>query len=1050
MRHAPQLFRRVCQLVVLGLVVWAALGTTWRNYKRAHNSSRLVALIHGETWGRAYAANEALLGLMGDDTERVSRSYLGFPWAARVAGIDTADPILVLANVLSTGELLPRLPLALLVPLLVVLLFGKVFCSHLCPMRLAFELGEQVRHGLGKLRVHLPEVVFETRLGGWVLLGGSVATVLTSTAVWYFLLPYVALSAGVFIVVTTSTVTLVLVVALFWWVVDALVAPGLWCHNVCPTGFLLEQVGRFSLVRLRKQGTQACPKSCNLCERECPYRLRPKHQEHYPACDNCGRCASVCPSDRLRRTLPRTRRLPVVTACVLGVVAFSGAPSVALAHHNKGLPHYGYYENYPQVPTDEYVKIQGRWEVGATIFNFQGYDLRRTSDTPNDVKIYLYLYDLERDENYTGPVDIEIRKDGEVVARFDRAQVDEESIYSTRETLPETGEYQLVCLFNGNEVGFDFFVDLNDGADWATIGIFAIPVFFVFGLALLGRKKRRRRRRRRKPSEAATSAIALFAILRASVAMAQVDDPTACAPGDGLRQVLTDSGPMLVMEGLPPWVFLLSVVAILALSFLVVEWLGPRLGEVSTWRYNLIRRKKVYRVVRSRWFQTVPQTFMVGVLILLLYVGLHGSRVANLAPVVVWTLWWAGLIFAVLLTGASWCFVCPWDGLANFFSRLRLAAKVEPLSLGLRFPRRLTNLYPAIGLFVVLTWFELGWGITSNPRATAYLGLGMAGIAITFALLFDGKKFCAHACPVGRICGFYGNFAPVEVRARNPKVCARCTTEDCLNGNAEGYPCPTGISLKVVQEATDCTMCMECVKSCEKYNVAFNLRPFGADLHSDRVPRTDEAWLSLVLLALTLFHGLSMTSTWESFEPGRWSYMKWITAAVGLPRVVGFSLGMAVATAFPIVLYWGACRVAARWAGDASPKTLFVRYAVAMLPVALFYHLAHNLMHLLMEGQHVVPLLSDPMGRGADYFGTAQLRLEPLLSESSLWVAQVGLILLGHVLGILVAHRIGHRLYADRARATRSLTPVFVAMVLVSIAGLGLMHLDMNMRLGRM
>ncbi len=1047
MSQAPQILRRLCQLSVVAFVVWAAFGTTWRNYKRAHNSSRLVGLIHGPAWGEAYAANESVLRLFGEDTEEVSRGQLGFPWAGRIATIDTADPILVLGYVLSTRELPAKLLLALIVPFLIALLFGKAFCSHLCPMRLSFEVGERVRRGLEKLRIPLPEVMVDARFGGWVLLGGAIATAVSSIAVWYFLLPYVALSASVFIAVTTGTASMLLLAVVFWWVVDVLVSPGFWCHNLCPTGFLLEQLGRFSLLQLRKQGSEPCPANCNLCERECPYRLRPKHREHRPACDNCGRCASVCPSGRLRRALPKVgRRLPVVGALLLFVAL--GAPMRAHAHHNKGLPHYGYYENYPQVPTDEYVEIHGRWEIGATIFNFQGYDLRRTSDTPNDVKIYLYLYDLEADENYEGPVDIEIRKDGEVVARYERTQVDEESIYSTRETLPESGTYELVCLFDGHEVGLEFFVDLNDGVDWPTIGLLALPVLVVFALALVGRKRKRRRRRRRRRAVGASVGV-LSLVSAANEALAQV--PSAdCGPGDGLRQVLTESGPMLVMEGLPPWLFQASVAAILVSSFVATEWIGPRMRARSTWRRNLIKKPKVYRLLRSRWFQAVPQTFMVGVLAFLIYVGLSGSRVANLTPVAVWTIWWAGLIFTVLFLGASWCFVCPWDGLANLLSRLRVAAKVEPLGLALPFPKRLANLYPAIVLFVGLTWLELGWGVTSNPRATAYLGLAMASLAVVFALLFDGKKFCAHFCPVGRICGLYGNFAPVEIRARNPKVCARCTTEDCLHGNGEGYPCPTGLSLKVVQEATDCTLCTECIKSCAKHNVAINLRPFGADLRPDRVPRTDEAWLTLVLLALTLFHGLSMTATWESFEPGQWSYMKWVTATVGLPRVVGFTLGMAVATAVPIALHWGACRLAARWAGGVSARTLFVRYAVALLPVALFYHLAHNLMHLLMEGQHIVPLLSDPLGRGANYLGTADLRPEPLLSESTLWAWQVALILIGHMIGILVAHRIGHRIHADRRAAIKSLTPVFIAMVVVSIAGLGLMHLDMNMRLGRM
>ncbi len=35
------------------------------------------------------------------------------------------------------------------------------------------------------------------------------------------------------------------------------------------------------------------------------------------------------------------------------------APATVSAHHFKGLPHYSYFENYPQIPQDEFV---GHWE----------------------------------------------------------------------------------------------------------------------------------------------------------------------------------------------------------------------------------------------------------------------------------------------------------------------------------------------------------------------------------------------------------------------------------------------------------------------------------------------------------------------------------------------------------------------------------------------------------------------------------------------------------------------------------------------------------------
>ena len=130
-----------------------------------------------------------------------------------------------------------------------------------------------------------------------------------------------------------------------------------------------------------------------------------------------------------------------------------------------------------------------------------------------------------------------------------------------------------------------------------------------------------------------------------------------------------------------------------------------------------------------------------------------------------------------------------------------------------------------------------------------------------------------------------------------------------------------------------------------------------------------------------------------------------------------------------------------------SAWRIFVTYAYAVLPVALFYHLAHNAMHLFTEGQEVVPLLSDPMGRGADWFGTASWHMPALLGQHTLWLMQVVLVLVGHLFGVTVAWRISRRLFEDEAMARRSLIPMLILMVLLSVGGLWLMSLDMNMRM---
>jgi hypothetical protein len=94
-------------------------------------------------------------------------------------------------------------------------------------------------------------------------------------------------------------------------------------------------------------------------------------------------------------------------------------------------------------------------------------------------------------------LDVEIRIDGEVVSTFERIKVDEEAVYSTRETLPRSGDYELLARVGEEEISLMFQVDLASDRlplEWiAGIGGSAV---LLTGLAVLGRRRRRRRRRR--------------------------------------------------------------------------------------------------------------------------------------------------------------------------------------------------------------------------------------------------------------------------------------------------------------------------------------------------------------------------------------------------------------------------------------------------------------------------------------------------------------------------------------------------------------------------
>ncbi|MCB9765218.1 MAG: 4Fe-4S binding protein [Alphaproteobacteria bacterium] len=304
-----QVLRKLVQLSVLSLVVWTALGTTWRNYKVAHNSERIVGLLENDTTAWLYGRNNKLLELFGDPLS-VSEGFLGVPWGMRIAGLGFTDPW-SLAAVASGGQVPPlSMWLGVLVPLGIALVAGRLFCAWLCPARLVFEVGGLVRQGLLRLGLPLGDLAIPP-VGLWVGLGTALFAASAGAASFHFVLPYLGLGAGIFSLVLSGTLGAAGLAFAAMVAVDVLVAPGQICRSLCPTGALLGLVGTWAPWRLRKapdvEVGRACPETCNLCQRACPYGLFPGRETHFPSCDGCGRCTVVCPDTRLHRSLELPR-----------------------------------------------------------------------------------------------------------------------------------------------------------------------------------------------------------------------------------------------------------------------------------------------------------------------------------------------------------------------------------------------------------------------------------------------------------------------------------------------------------------------------------------------------------------------------------------------------------------------------------------------------------------------------------------------------------------------------------------------------------------------
>ncbi|NOX58332.1 MAG: YHS domain-containing protein [Planctomycetes bacterium] len=468
-------------------------------------------------------------------------------------------------------------------------------------------------------------------------------------------------------------------------------------------------------------------------------------------------------------------------------------------------------------------------------------------------------------------------------------------------------------------------------------------------------------------------------------------------------------------------------------------------------RFDLLSVGWIRACLGSRGFRFTLQLFVSVLFLLIIAAGLFGNQnpALNIAPILTWTVWWGLLIVLIMFAGKAWCYVCPWDAIAGWTERVSFWKKSDDgLTLGWKWPRVVRNISIATIMFVGLTWVELGFGVTMKPRVTAYLAIGMLLMAVMSALLFDRKSFCRYGCLVGRVSGLYALFASTEVRSKSAEVCTSCKTKECITGSDTAYGCPTFLYPGKLASNTYCIQCMECIQACPHDNLAVNLRPWGSDLANEGKPRSDEAYLALLMLAITGFHGLTMTPAWRQLIDA-------IRSSAGVGRVIGFSAGMTLLMLAPIAIYAVLVGISLRLGKAHAREALtyrdyFIRYAYALLPIALFYHIAHNAEHLLMEGPKVMAMISDPFGWGWNVFGTAQWTIPPLISLDKLWLIQVLLVLVGHVYSLWVAQQTSMRLFGTARATFRSQLPMLAGMIAFSVFSLWLLKQPMEMRTSAM
>jgi hypothetical protein len=181
----------------------------------------------------------------------------------------------------------------------------------------------------------------------------------------------------------------------------------------------------------------------------------------------------------------------------------------------------------------------------------------------------------------------------------------------------------------------------------------------------------------------------------------------------------------------------------------------------------------------------------------------------------------------------------------------------------------------------------------------------------------------------------------------------------------------------------------------------------------------------VVLLGGTAFDGITRTQWWR-FGPGG------VNDAAGLVA----TLTLLGTVALVAALYAAATALSGRISGAAAGPAM---YAHSLIPIAAGYAIAHYFSLLLLDGQRTWRLASDPFQTGLDLFGTAGNLIDyTAVSPRMISLVQVGAIVLGHVLGVVLAHDRAVRVASSR-QALAAQYPLLVVMVVFTVGGLGLL-----------
>jgi hypothetical protein len=430
-------------------------------------------------------------------------------------------------------------------------------------------------------------------------------------------------------------------------------------------------------------------------------------------------------------------------------------------------------------------------------------------------------------------------------------------------------------------------------------------------------------------------------------------------------------------------IYLFAAGGVVVISFvLVVMFAGDQVGAKAI---DYPRRPVPFLLAaaRSPWPRIVGGIAGVAGLLAVVITGLFGSTepTRNPAEYLVWIFFWAGTVILSGLVGNLWYLLNPW---AAIYDAVRRVVPIRPV---LKLPN--VGVWPAAAAYFSFACLELTTGMANRPWLVATVAVVYSVVTLAGMVLFGRDEWLDHCDGFTVLFDIVGRFSPIEAERDD-------------SGRI----------------------------------VAVYVRPWGVGLLKQAASGWDRVVFVILMLSTLAFDGILATPAWQDFnialEPA-WlpmgSFGFFFIRTLGLTLLTVAFLLIFVAF-MEAVIYFGSRKV--------DLKATVSGFALTLVPIALVYNAAHNYSYVVVQSQGLIPLLNDPLGKGW-HLWPAVAGYQPsfaLAQASTVWFAQIILIVLGHVVAVYLAHlRAGER-FRTAQRALLSQYPMLLLMVMYTMTSL--------------